>query len=269
MPNLVFLTLLFSVISVSSVFSSELRLERFNLMIKSCETYPYYDSQIEQTEGNTRLKNDFLSSLSQTKTCLNNHDFAPFVVDKFQHFFEIIEGTKEKILTCNYGVTNSYYAVASSLADELEQGGQDHGLPPHPSVLFDTNRMAGNFPVYMTEAQRNNFVLFYNHELRIEDVIPGTRNPRVGFIENPRSLVFHEMFHWTGSSHFPKKYVDIVYLTQFCCFPQVEHSAEEVAFACELLEEEAAWQEDEQKRVQFLEDFDIQSKVKALIQKYH
>lgn len=83
------------------------------------------------------------------------------------------------------------------------------------------------------------------------------------------SLVFHEMFHWTESTHFPKKYPDIVYLSQFCCFPQEDHNEEDREFSCEVLEEERAWQIDESHRLEFIKENDIQRKVKDLISKYH
>lgn len=236
------------------LFAEEIQLTDLNFKIKDCESYPYYNSQQEQTEGNKTIINDLRIALQTGKSCLSNHDFAPYVVEKFNYLYSIIEGRSEKTLTCNYGVTNSYYAVSD-----------DENL----SVIFDTNRMAGNFPVHMDEEDRINFIRFYGSQLELDQVIAGTRNPFIGYIEDPVALVFHEMFHWTGSTHFPKKYPDIVYLSQFCCFPQVEHTAQEQAFACSLLEERAAWQEDEISRIEFLKNNDIQKKVKALIETYH
>ncbi|MCR9204106.1 MAG: hypothetical protein NXH75_05990 [Halobacteriovoraceae bacterium] len=239
---------------VSLLSAGETHLHDINLKIKDCESYPYYNSQVEQREGNETLRRDLNMALQVGKSCLAQNDFAPFVVEKFKHLYSIVEGRQEKTLTCNYGVTNSYYAVAD-----------DENL----SVIFDTNRMAGNFPLNLDEDDRRNFVRFYGDRLQLEDVISGTRNPLIGYIEDPMALVFHEIFHWTGSTHHPKKYPDIVYLAQFCCFPQVEHTAQEQAFMCGLLEERAAWQEDELKRLEYLKSHNIQNKIKELIRKYH
>lgn len=127
-----------------------------NLTIKNCETYPYYNSQRDQLNGNETLFADFQKALLTMKQCQKTHSFSPYVQNKFNELSKILTSNQVKTLTCNYGVTNSYYAVATTQFEEQ----QGHGLPPHPSIIFDTNRMAGNFPVQMNQTQRENFVLF-------------------------------------------------------------------------------------------------------------
>lgn len=272
MAKITLLALLFICLdffSFSHAKETEILVEDYNLIINKCETYPYFNARVDQKDGNRFLKRDFFQVIQTAQSCVEKHHFSSYVVNKFQMLFRILESQKVKTLTCNYGVTNGYYAVASSQRDEDEQGHQDPGLPPHPSALFDTNRMAGNFPVSMTLEEKEKFVAFYGGDLSLEEIIPGTRNPKLSYIQDPASLVFHEMFHWTESFHFPKEYPDIVYLTQFCCFPQDKHSSQEVAWACELLEKRDAWQKDKEKRLEFLSKENIQEKVKKLISKYH
>ena len=262
------LALILAFLALEFSFGQTLRVPEYNLLIKDCESYPYYSSLESQTGGNENLKEEFFKALKTAKSCTKTYDFRAPVKKAFQKFFSEVTGSKEKVLTCNYGVTYSYFAVASDPEVGAHEE-QANGLPPHPSVIFDTNRMAGNFPVGISQQQRENFVLFYGGRLTLEQIVGGSRNPFLNKIEDSVSLVFHEMFHWTGHSHFPKENLDLVYLSQFCCFPQDKHSAQDQALACELLEDAQAWQDDDKKRVEYIKENGLQEKVKALISKYH
>lgn len=248
--------------------AKSLVVDSHHLVIKDCDSYPYYSSLAPQSGGNQRLKEDFHSSLEVVRSCQRAYRFTAYVQKQFKKFFNIIESDAVKTLTCNYGVTNSFFAVASD-PDLGPHEEQEHGLPPHPSVIFDTNRMAANFPLAMDLRQRQNFVRFYRDRISLEEVTSGTRNPFQSPVKDPMSLVFHEMFHWSGHKHFPKENLDIVYLAQFCCFPQEDHNAQDQALACSLLEDEQAWQSDVQKRVNYLKEKELHQAVRQLISKYH
>lgn len=236
-----------------------------DFLLKSCETYPYYRSIETPTEGSHVLANHLQLALATVHQCRSHQDFTPMVTEALDQLIDIIESSQKKTLMCNYGVTNSYFAVASD-PDVIVQ--QDT-LPPHPSVIFDTNRMAGNFNLHMDEQDRENTIRFYGGKLTREEIIPGMPHPFRKSITNPMSLVFHEMLHWTGHSHHPKENLDIVYLTQLCCFQHEEISETKRNRTCELLNDPRAWQANLEKRVQYIEDNDLQNEVKRLIRDYH
>ena len=233
--------------------------------LKSCETYPHYRSIDTPTEGSHVLADHLQRALSTVHQCRRNHDFTPMVTQTLDRLINIIESSQKKTLMCNYGVTNSYFAVAS----DPETLAQKEGLPPHPSVIFDTNRMAGNFNLQMNEREIENTIRFFGGSLKREEILPGMPHPFRKSITNPMSLVFHEMLHWTGHSHHPKENLDVVYLTQLCCFEHLEINETKRNRTCELLTDPQAWQEDLEKRVQYIKDHELQDEIKGIIQDYH
>jgi len=235
-------------------------------VLKSCQSFPYYRSINPPTEGHPLMAKNLKDSLATVSRCLEKRDFKKPVLKTLSRLAEIIGSQQTKTLTCNYGVTNSFFAVAS---DEEQGAHQDHGLPPHPSVIFDTNRIAGNWHLGMDEEGRQNAYNFYGGRIPLEDIISGMPHPLRKPNQNPSSLIFHEMTHWTGEKHFPKDHLDSVYLIQFCCFshPQIPQEARE--FSCRLLEDEQAWAPEEKERVEYLKKEEFFKKVKALKDLYH
>lgn len=236
-----------------------------NISIKSCETFPYYRSINTPTSGNHILASGLKEALKTVHQCSMDQRFHPFVNGELSKLYRVLTSEDEKVFTCNYGVTHSYFAVATDPHTEEQR---EH-LPKHPGIIFDTNRMAGNFRVHMDEEDIENTLRFYGGRLSREEIIPGMPHPFRKKISNPTSLTFHEMFHWTGLSHHPKKYLDMVYLSQFCCFPQDELSWEQRERACALLKDERAWQKEEKPRLHYLKEHELQKEVKDLINAYH
>jgi hypothetical protein len=236
-----------------------------DFLLKSCETYPYYRSIDTPTKGSHVLADHLQLALATVHQCRSLQDFTSMVNESLDKLIKIIESPEKKTLMCNYGVTNSFFAVASD-PDVIDQ---QHNLPAHPSVIFDTNRMAGNFNVHMNERDIENTVRFYGGLLTREEIIPGMPHPFRKSITNPMSLLFHEMLHWTGHSHYPKENLDVVYLTQLCCFHHEEINELKRNRTCEILSDPQAWQENREKRIQYIEDHNLQNEVKSLIRDYH
>ncbi len=255
---------LFDIYSTQGEEESTLLLN-YNFQINKCETYPYFRSINPETEGNFILAKNLKASFRKISHCVEKNEFHPFVFNTLNELYHILQSDQIKTLTCNYGVTHSYFAVAS----DPETIQQRPGLPSHPSVLFDTNRMAGNFRVHMDEEDIKNTLLFFGARLNRQDIIPGMPHPFRKRIGNPTSLVFHEMFHWTGHSHYPKDNLDIVYLTQFCCFSHSEHSSQQKERACELLRDKSAWQKDLSQRKAYIKRNLLHKEVQSLIDAYH
>lgn len=243
-----------------------------NLQVLNCDSYPYYGYSIN---GVYNLEKDFKSLLQQTKQCLNtkggNKQLPSFVHSTFTHFYDILNSSDEKTIACTYGQYNSFYAISYSGKDPDNRGpnGVFDDMPAPPSLLLDTNRMSGNFPLNMSPKKIDNFHKFYGSKLNGTEVVPGKRNPMFSRINNSSSLLFHEILHWTGLGHFPGGYPDLVYLSQLCCFDHDNLGPDAQKVACDIMWDERNWNPNTKERVQHLKDQSTFKKIKHLIELYH
>jgi len=239
-------------------------LERINLQFRKCSSFPYYG---ESEDGLKIIHRAFLSAINKVHTYLGERgdSLSPYVTQKLEHLsYLLIDAKIQKTFDCRFGETSSFIALASDSPsdDSIEK----YSMAPFPSIIFDINRMAGNFPM---DANPERFRAFYGNRLDGVEVIGGRRNPLAARTVNPESLIFHEMMHWTGSKHFDKAYVDVVYLTQFCFFSYPNISKKLKQESCLYLEDDLLWQGNDIERLQYISDKSVRIFVKNLKKLYH
>lgn len=258
--------------SFHSPFPGDGFFPEINLQVQNCDSYPHYGYS---RNGADKIAEDFNFLLQQTKQCLshkgNGQPLPDFVESTFSNFYQVLLSERQKTMACTYGVYNSFYAVSNAGIEPDNEGpnGVFNDMPPPPSLLMDTNRMSGNFPVQMSERNIENFHRFYGLRLNGVEVTPGQRNPLISRVNNSASLLFHELFHWTGLKHFPKDYPDLVYLSQICCFEHENLDSDVQKKACNMMWDENNWDSNSERRMQHLRNNSIFDEVKDMINKYH
>lgn len=231
-----------------------------NLVVSNCSSFPYYG---DPKSSSSRLIKSVDEGFEDLYRCLSRDNISPQIKKKVFELSEILNSNLIKTLKCSYGETYSYYAKASlknTKVKNLEE------MPPYPSIVFDTNRIAGNFPLKMTHQEIINFSEFYN--IPLEEIKPGTRNHHHTRVNNPTALVAHEMLHWTGLAHKSNK-LDLIYLSQMCCFKIKGVSAGVNQAACKIIEDSAAWQVDLAKRKKHISEMGYLRMNREIIDAYH
>jgi len=241
------------------------KLPKLNIRIENCYSFPYFHINEIQTKGNVKIYNDFLNGLKTANKCFSNSRSHNEIKIKYNELLTILLNNQEKILKCIIPQSNSVYAVASVRPGHKKDWVNDFfGLPTHPSILFHTNTIAGNFPLSMSEKDINEKRKEWGTKYKDLQIGPGLRNPDYTKIQNTSALVFHEMFHWPENFHNDKKSLDIVKLSEFCCFDNPGHSQNFRDAACNMLYDKKAWQPDLYKRLKYIKENKIFKKFKEI-----
>lgn len=235
-----------------------------NVHIENCEKYPYIGINQKQS-GTVILREDINRAMNGLNQCLNDHEKShEYLKEQYQKLFRLMSSKVKKTFTCTFGKFNSFNAFASFNPHHISSHQNDlYGIKSHPEILLDINRMAGNFPLNMTDRKKKDFIQFYKNRLTIEDIIPGKRNPYLSRVENPISLIAHEMIHWTGFYHSERAYPDLSYLAQMCCFSIRNVKETYRDQACEILYRKDFWE----GKPEYLEKQDVYNKVGQLVAK--
>lgn len=246
--------------------SDNLNLRAVNLTLNSCESFPYFG---QEGSSSKKLVTSIEKGLRKLGQCFENKNVPSYVHGKMNKLVSILSDQEvEKYITCNFEMANSYIAIATTdeNSDSIVRYPQ---IKKHPGMIINTNRVSGNFPLGMTEQQRENTFNFYGGRIPFDIIIPGEINPAYHYISNPMSLVIHEMLHWTDTVHFEEKYPDIVYLTQACCFDQIGLDEEIKSAACESLFNHDLYQENEDTRLRQIEESGVRNLVKNINKDLH
>lgn len=237
-----------------------------NISVENCESFPYYGYQSRAQYG---FHGYLEKGLEGLKNCRAQKTFPKYVEERFQKLSDLLAAEEQKTFRCTYGKYHSFNAVAT-LPPEIDRPTMyAEDLPSYPGVLFDTNRISGNFPILLDEKLVENIYNFYGGSLEKSIIVGGKRNPFFTRINNPSSLIAHEMLHWTGSHHSDKEHLDLVYLSQACCFEIEGVSAEIQDKACKLLTDQAAWQPSKRERLEYLEQNAYWALSEQIIEAYH
>ncbi len=243
-----------------------------NMGVENCQSYPYHNYSVN---GLSNVHEDFQFLVQKSSLCLSRkfegREAPKFAQQKLKELFKLLLSPKKKTVACTFGEYHSFFAVSNSglNPDDIGPGGVFLDMPEPPSIYMDTNRMAGNFPLNMDEDDIDGFYNFYGDSLKDVVVESGKRNPLYHKTENSSSLLFHEMMHWTGLSHHPDEYPDLVYLSQLCCFQHDSISENQRQRACEILYEPKFWSGTKDQRLQALKAQSIHEEVNQLIDQYH
>ena len=233
------------------------RFPELNISIKECSSFPYFKGQ---TSDLSRLKDSFRSSFEGLRSCLDHGNIPDYVQDKYYKLTEILlDKSLEKTLSCDFGDSFSWLAVATAEKDEVN----------YPKITFNTLRMSGNFKKNMSESDITNTFNFYGGKIPRDQIDSGLINPLANYITNPTSLVLHEMLHWTGFVHSNKSYPDLIYLTQACCFYQKGLSEDLKKRSCDALFDDSLFQGEEEKRIEAMNKSNIKKLIREINSALH
>jgi hypothetical protein len=241
-------------------------IEAINIRINQCDSYPYYN---EKESSASRIIDDIKIGLIEFSRCFEKKPLPHYVESKWNQFYKLlVDANIEKYITCNFEASNSYIAVSTENKDSKAIKNYPT-IKGYPGLILNTNRMAGNFPIDMNEVVAERMFNFFSGKIPRKEILPAKRNPFYSYTSNPKSLVVHEMFHWTNTIHNNSEFPDIVYLSQACCFEHLGIGKEIREKACGLLFDKELYRVEREKRLKAIEEAKIKDFVNRVNKGLH